>query len=57
VGVEWTHLAQGKDRLRAVVNAVMNLQVLAAWSELVNDVIFNSHKLIMTDKIDYVTCN
>jgi hypothetical protein len=28
-GVEWIHLAQYRDRLRAVVNAVMNLRVLA----------------------------
>jgi hypothetical protein len=28
-GVEWIHLAQGRDRWRAVVNAVMNLRVLA----------------------------
>jgi hypothetical protein len=27
-GVEWIHLAQGRDRWRAVVNAVMNLWVL-----------------------------
>jgi hypothetical protein len=29
VGVEWIHLAQGRDCWRAVVNAVMNLRVLA----------------------------
>jgi hypothetical protein len=28
-GVEWIHLAQDRDRWRAVVNAVMNLWVLA----------------------------
>jgi hypothetical protein len=28
-GVEWIHLAQDRDRWRAVVNAVMNLLVLA----------------------------
>jgi hypothetical protein len=28
-GVEWIHLAQDRDRLRALVNAVMNLRVLA----------------------------
>jgi hypothetical protein len=32
VGVEWIHLAQDRDRWRAVVNAVMNLQVLAPLS-------------------------
>jgi hypothetical protein len=28
-GVDWIRLAQGKDRWRAVVSAVMNLRVLA----------------------------
>jgi hypothetical protein len=28
-GVEWIHLAQDRDRWRAVVNAVMNLRLLA----------------------------
>jgi hypothetical protein len=28
-GVEWIHLAQDRDRWRTVVNAVMNLRVLA----------------------------
>jgi hypothetical protein len=31
-GVEWIQLAQGRDRWRAVVNAVMNLRVLEPWS-------------------------
>jgi hypothetical protein len=33
--VEWTQLAQGSDRCRALVNSVMNLRVLAARSWLV----------------------
>jgi hypothetical protein len=31
-GVEWICLAHDRDRWRAVVNAVMNLRVLAAQS-------------------------
>jgi hypothetical protein len=32
VGVDWIQLAQDRDWWRAVVSAVMNLQVLASWS-------------------------
>jgi hypothetical protein len=31
-GVEWIHLAEVRDRWRAVANAVMNLRVLAPRS-------------------------
>jgi hypothetical protein len=34
-GVEWIHLAQDRNRWRAVVSAVMNLRVLVPRSELV----------------------
>jgi hypothetical protein len=32
VGVEWIQLALDRDRWRALVNAAMNLWVLAPWS-------------------------
>jgi hypothetical protein len=35
-GVEWIHLAQDRDHWWAVVNAVMNICVLAQWNWLVN---------------------
>jgi hypothetical protein len=31
-GVDWIRLAEDRDRWRAFVRAVMNLQVLAPWS-------------------------
>jgi hypothetical protein len=31
-GMDWIRLAQDRDQWRAVVSAVMNLQVLAPWS-------------------------
>jgi hypothetical protein len=36
-GVGWIHLAQDRDRWRAVVSAVMNLRVLAPRSWLMVD--------------------
>jgi hypothetical protein len=33
-GVDWIRLARDRGRWRAVVNAVMNLRVLAPWSWL-----------------------
>jgi hypothetical protein len=35
-GVEWMHLAQDRDRWQALVNVVMNLRVLAPWSQFVS---------------------
>jgi hypothetical protein len=35
-GVEWIHQAQDRDRWRPVVNAVMNLRVVAPQSQLVS---------------------
>jgi hypothetical protein len=39
--VEWIHLAQDRARWRAVVNAVMNLRILASRNWLVNYVAVN----------------
>jgi hypothetical protein len=33
--MDWIQLAQDRDLWQAVVNVVMNLQVLVPWSELV----------------------
>jgi hypothetical protein len=33
LGVEWIHLSQDRNHWRAIVNAVMNLRVLAPRSE------------------------
>jgi hypothetical protein len=36
-GLEWIHLAQDRDRWRDLVNAVMNLPVLAPMSQLADE--------------------
>jgi hypothetical protein len=40
-GVEWMHLAQDRNRWRAVVNAIMELWLLAPQSYLLSSVIIN----------------
>jgi hypothetical protein len=37
--VEWIHLTQNRDQWRAVVNAMMNLRVLASRSQLVSQLV------------------
>jgi hypothetical protein len=47
--VEWIQLAQDRDRCRVLVNIVMNLRVLAPWSELV---IYNTYiETVQTSEI------
>jgi hypothetical protein len=43
-GVEWIHLAQGRDRWRAVVNAMMNLRFMAPRGWLVSYQIVKENK-------------
>jgi hypothetical protein len=45
--VEWIHLAQNRDRCRAVVNAVMNLRVLAPLSFSFNLQLTAVHTVIL----------
>jgi hypothetical protein len=40
-GVDWIRLAEDRDRSRAVVSAVLNLWVLAPWSQLVSCVTYD----------------
>jgi hypothetical protein len=47
-GVEWIHLAQDRDRWRAVVNAVMKLRVLAPRNQLLT---IKYHRNISVHKI------
>jgi hypothetical protein len=57
-GVEWIHLAQDRDRLWAVVNAVMNLRVLAPRNYLVIDCM-RCEVLVEVKKsgVGFLSCN
>jgi hypothetical protein len=54
-GVEWIQLAQDRGRWRAVVNAVMNLRILAPQSYLLIYVFIYStiHIVVLTDHISW----
>jgi hypothetical protein len=59
--VEWIEFTQDRDRWRALVNTVMNLQVQAPWIEVISDLvsifIFPSFSLFILSLISSVFCN
>jgi hypothetical protein len=55
-GVEWIHLAQDRGRWRAVVNAVMNLVVLAPRSRIFSYIILrcDTFRTLFTPKVKII---